>query len=185
MKGKRVDLVGQKFGLWTVVRRAGSKIRPNGLRSDALWLCRCDCGTERTIPSGNLTGGRSRRCNRYCRIIKPNVDAGFNALFKRYQKSAEQRGLEFLLTAEEFKVLTSSNCFYCGALPVQNLRMSKIPYLYNGIDRLANSQGYTRSNSVTCCGECNDMKGTLDVGEFLERVNRIHVRLLEESVHAL
>jgi len=54
---KLVDLAGQKFGRWTVISRATSN------RCGAsMWLCRCDCGTEKTIRHSSLTSGNSRSC---------------------------------------------------------------------------------------------------------------------------
>ena len=51
------DLTGQKYGRLTVLERAektkGGKI---------CWLCRCDCGNERIIESGNLVSGASKSC---------------------------------------------------------------------------------------------------------------------------
>lgn len=49
-------LVGQKLGRWVVVGDAGSR----GERR--LWLCRCECGTERRVLGGALTSGSSRSC---------------------------------------------------------------------------------------------------------------------------
>ena len=51
------DLSGKKFGLWTVVRFAG-----RSKKRDALWLCRCRCGTERKITAYNLKHGRTNGC---------------------------------------------------------------------------------------------------------------------------
>lgn len=55
------DLTGQRFGLWTVLRRAPLK-QPERNGSKNGWLCRCDCGTERVLPARALTGGKSRSC---------------------------------------------------------------------------------------------------------------------------
>lgn len=46
-----IDLVGQKFGRWTVIKRV-PKPEGNSSRS-AFWLCRCECGTEKVV-SGNV-----------------------------------------------------------------------------------------------------------------------------------
>ena len=48
---------GYRYGLWTVIEKAGNQ--PNGR---ALWLCRCDCGTERAVPSTDLRSGKSASC---------------------------------------------------------------------------------------------------------------------------
>ena len=51
------NLKGQQFGLWTVVNRSETK------RSDgAYWICKCDCGTERTIRGGILVQGKTKSC---------------------------------------------------------------------------------------------------------------------------
>lgn len=46
-----LDLAGRRFGRLTILTRAGS-VR-YGLRQTA-WLCRCDCGTEITLPRARL-----------------------------------------------------------------------------------------------------------------------------------
>lgn len=53
-----VDLTGQKFGMLTVVKRA-----PNMYSGRATaWLCKCDCGKEKTFPAGILKNGNARSC---------------------------------------------------------------------------------------------------------------------------
>ena len=54
---KTEDLIGQRFGMYTVIGTAEST--PNGHRR---WLCRCDCGTERAVLATNLKRGHSTGC---------------------------------------------------------------------------------------------------------------------------
>jgi len=51
-----LDLTGQKFGLLSVVERAGRK------GSQALWRCMCDCGAECIKTLGNLRSGHTKSC---------------------------------------------------------------------------------------------------------------------------
>lgn len=51
------DLTGRRFGKWAVIERRGN----DAVRS-ALWLCRCDCGTERLRSSRDLRVDKSRSC---------------------------------------------------------------------------------------------------------------------------
>lgn len=53
--GRFIDLTGQRFGRWTVLRYAGSH---NG----AFWECRCDCGTVRVVRGCSLRYGESKSC---------------------------------------------------------------------------------------------------------------------------
>jgi hypothetical protein len=93
-----------------------------------------------------------------------------------YRRGAQKRGFEFTLTIEQFRVLTSGNCRYCGGSPgtvFRNYREFNGAYVYNGIDRLDNAQGYTPDNCVTCCKICNQMKHKLPVEVFLAHCARI------------
>ena len=49
--GKPIDLTGQRFGKWLVIRKEAS---PAGYEHQQFWLCRCDCGTELVRKGGQL-----------------------------------------------------------------------------------------------------------------------------------
>lgn len=53
------DLTDQRFGL-LVVLRIGQKQRLSS--SGAWWLCQCDCGREKSLPSRDLVAGKIRSC---------------------------------------------------------------------------------------------------------------------------
>lgn len=57
---KLIDLTGQRFGRLVVVCRAGSDSKKN-----AVWRCRCDCGTEKIINGSSLRNGRTKSCGCY------------------------------------------------------------------------------------------------------------------------
>jgi hypothetical protein len=48
---------GKRFGYWTVLHRDGKDKYGN-----AMWACRCICGTERRVHVGDLRRGMSRNC---------------------------------------------------------------------------------------------------------------------------
>ena len=50
----KYDLTGQHFGRWEVLERGD----PNNSK----WVCRCDCGTIREIPSSRLRSRKSESC---------------------------------------------------------------------------------------------------------------------------
>ena len=47
-------------------------------------------------------------------------------------------------------------------------------YIYNGIDRLDNSVGYTKENCVPCYKMCNYAKNKFTMEEFLIWINRVY-----------
>jgi hypothetical protein len=56
------DLTGQKFGRWTVIKRAE---KPSHIQSSgAWWLCECGCEkhTKRIVKGQALTSGKSKSC---------------------------------------------------------------------------------------------------------------------------
>lgn len=54
--GNIIDLTGQKFGRWTVLRFCGLK------RRESQWECKCECGNVHVVGRGNLVSGRSQSC---------------------------------------------------------------------------------------------------------------------------
>ncbi len=82
--------------------------------------------------------------------------------FTAYRNGASERNISFDLTMEQFKSFWNGSCFYCGH------RVNLI-----GLDRVDNSIGYSVSNIVSCCSECNRMKGIYSQKDFIDRCTRI------------
>lgn len=53
----RLNLMGQTFGRLRVISEAG-----RSKSSHVLWLCRCSCGNQSTVPSDNLRTGHTESC---------------------------------------------------------------------------------------------------------------------------
>lgn len=50
------NMLDMRFGRWTVVGRAANRDKK------AVWVCRCECGTEAEVQGGNLRSGKSTQC---------------------------------------------------------------------------------------------------------------------------
>lgn len=50
------DLTGRRFGRLTVIRRAETQ------NYRTRWICRCDCGQEKTVASRDLKSGKVKSC---------------------------------------------------------------------------------------------------------------------------
>lgn len=57
----RLSMLGQVFGRWTVLAVADRRALPSG-KTVLVYLCRCECGTERSVVGDNLRGGKSQSC---------------------------------------------------------------------------------------------------------------------------
>jgi hypothetical protein len=77
-KGRRdpsSDLTGRRFGKWLVLgpKEKNASRTPDKIVN--LWLCRCDCGTEKMVSRGNLVRKYSTQCKKCAdkRLCKPKV----------------------------------------------------------------------------------------------------------------
>lgn len=88
---------------------------------------------------------------------KKKFNSSLKGKFAEYKSNAKRKKRIFELTLTEFESIVISECFYCGATA----------FLYNGIDRIDNSQGYTLENSVSCCAQCNWSKRHLTKDQYI------------------
>ena len=168
MNTKYKDLTGRKFGRLTAI-----EVTDERKESFRIWKCVCECGNISYIRSNTLLMGHTQSCGcaqkdaarrngRSCR--KPGDYTERHGRYYRCMLQAERRGKQFSLSEKEFFRMITEPCFYCGELDG-----------YNGVDRVDNSIGYTDSNCVPCCKNCNSMKNgvTVDMARkilaFVER----------------
>ena len=179
---KRTHLIGARYGKLVVTDWGGWIIKKSGDRI-ASWKCLCDCGNKKIIIGTSIQQGLIKSCG--C-LRKENglkianrigkVNSGFYDLMRSYKNRSKHN---FDLSEDDFKKLTSSNCHYCGCEPYQiRKKVSKVNqfaknYIYNGIDRINSSKGYTISNCLPCCGCCNRMKNDMNYHNFLKHIKTI------------
>jgi hypothetical protein len=104
---------------------------------------------------------RTENAEHSARWYRTNVNPRLDAL----KRAAETRGIDWRLTDEEAKVMMTSPCVYCKHIDL-DVRV-------NGIDRLDSAKSYTTENCMSCCKDCNYMKGTYDPRTFIERAKKI------------
>ncbi len=156
-------------------------------RGRSTWRCLCDCGKEKVIAGIAFCYSTSKTKSCGCKhkeicvargnlavkrkqLLRGRVIPGapFRELLGAYKANAKKRGFCWELTDEDFRRITQSPCFYTNRIPASIMKAcSGEVYIYNGVDRLDNSQGYTLENSVACCGVVNKMKMDLPLEEFL------------------
>lgn len=182
------DLLGQRFGRLTIIKRA-----ENTKTKKTFWRAKCDCGNEHFASGANLKAGHVESCGclfkelskerSYKNIVRAKLsgESAFNELLSRYIRGAKSRGHLFLLNRQQFKDLVAQDCYYCGATPARTVftekRLNKNRYngnfWYNGIDRKDNSLGYTTDNSLPCCLVCNHAKHQMTFDEYVLYLNNL------------
>jgi hypothetical protein len=60
------DLSGKRFGSLLVIEYSGYRSTPSGTKK-YYFLCQCDCGVKKYVPSVNLLNGKSTSCGCYNR----------------------------------------------------------------------------------------------------------------------
>lgn len=159
----------KNFNRWTILEEAGSDRWGNKLLK-----CQCLCGVIRTVTATTIRNNRSKSCN--ClqkeivrkRMGLPEGISERNRKFRTYKRKAKEKDIEFSLDIDTFVKITSSNCFYCGTLPLPYAKekQSNGAFIGNGLDRVDNSKGYILDNVVPCCTQCNWAKNVQSQEEF-------------------
>jgi hypothetical protein len=186
IKQKTLDkYINKKFGQLTILEFTRQR------NWAYFYNMQCDCGTIKEFQLNGLFRAKYPVVSCGCHNAKmqkkrllgntikrmPFGESSFNALFQIYKNSAAKRGYVFNITKEQFKKITSEECFYCLAPPSQIAegRTAYGFYTHSGIDRVDNSIGYELNNCVSCCKECNYIKSfaskniILKAAEFFKR----------------
>ncbi len=169
--------IGDKIQQFTILEiiKQSTNIRP-------LIKVQCNCGIIKNIKIKQLYGRKYQTISCGCSKIaaskkfrKQFGESARNRLLRRYKNDAKRRNLEFLLDLDVFTKLTQQNCHYCGLQPNSKCGEKNDYgfYIYNGLDRKNNSEGYTIKNSVTCCKQCNRAKMDLNYEDFLLWAQRL------------
>lgn len=174
-------VIGLTFGELLVLEDYPKKMP---YRSRRYLKCKCSCGKITEIEKSKVLRGHTKSCGHLQTEMRHNLgalnrlsygEATANETYECYKKNALKRNYEFKLTKEEFKILVTQPCFYCGREKTQEKRdkQNNGSFKYTGIDRYDNSKGYTTDNCVPCCKTCNMMKGTMTAIEFKEKMETI------------
>lgn len=179
-----INIVGQRFGEWVVLEKAG-----HNKGGTLLWKATCSCGTVALRTGSNLKHSNSCGCKRSevmskrmagrpSNARKPYGVSAFNLLRARYVKRAKEKGLVYSLSDEFLTDTFAKDCHYCGEPPKSIMRTRETygEYVYNGLDRVDSSGGYTQDNVVPCCTRCNQMKNNMDTKEFLDKIEVLYER---------
>jgi hypothetical protein len=176
--------LGKVFGKLKVSEYAGV-----GKFRRTLWKCLCECGNVIIVNSNALVSGNTKSCG--CLVKESNSlplgQAGLNKVFATYKKRAKSKNLVFTISLKDFKRLTSLDCFYCGEIPQLISRNGKQwkphgNYVYNGLDRVDNSLGYTLDNVVPCCSTCNKAKLTMGYSQFIDWILKVSDNVKAKSI---
>jgi len=126
------------------------------------------------INPNNSKNNKCLKCyNTYCKSeSNRNSRDELKKKLSYIKKGAKDRNIEWNLTDEKVFKLIKSKCNYCNKL-----------IKFNGIDRIDSNNAYTENNCVSCCKDCNYMKLTYSVDDFLKMVEYLlSINLLIDKI---
>jgi hypothetical protein len=170
------SLEGLRLKYATVVERKGFK---NG---QSIWRAICDCGNEFEATGAKLKFGSKKTCG--CKNGLTPERTMRNELYKSCSAQAKRRKLSWEISDLDFDRLSKENCHYCGIEPSGVwARPRRGSYAYTGLDRRDNKIGYTATNVLPCCKDCNYAKKSLPYAEFQDWMTQL-VRVYGERVRS-
>lgn len=146
-KFKGTILTGRRFGRFLVVKFLGRREHGN----DAVWECKCACGTVRPVLATSLMTGRTVSCG--CWIIDERTKHGFAAadhpLHKVYRVWQSMRRRCDLETVQAYPRYGGRGIFVCERWEkFENFWRDMGPTYKEGltIERKNNDVGYSKEN---------------------------------------
>lgn len=158
-----IDMIDMRFGRWTVVAQAPSK------HGQAMWTCRCDCGSVKSVSGQHLRRGNSTGC-RSC--IKWGPRDGIpipSRQWSHIKASATKRRIDFKVTRElvyDVFERQGARCALTG-LPLCFDSPQKRSDGTASLDRIDSSKGYIPGNIQWVHKDINLMKGSLSQDQLL------------------
>ena len=141
--------------------RRVTELEKSGVRSgDRAWKCKT-CGHWKVWRLGKRAETICTNCmTGTWRRARPSTGGG-SYKYRCYKRAASKRGYDWQISTDQFEMLVSGSCCYCG-------RSDSAAEYGMGLDRWDNSRGYLPDNVVACCMDCNRAKVTRPPREFVE-----------------
>ena len=105
--GKLINLVGEQFGMLTVIKRA-----ENSSTGGSQWLCICDCGKNKIVKSIYLRNGGTKSCG--CLLEEIRCKNGYknynNRNFKKAIEEDRFKGTKISILKSKTPTINTSGC---------------------------------------------------------------------------
>lgn len=179
------DLCGQKFGKLTVLQKSNKKTKTRG----CVWVCQCECGKTKEIPTNGLKGGTYQTCGDK---INHNISAmkvgevplsHINAI----KQNAIKRGLLFNISPQSLSDLFLKQNKKCAITNIelkftnsQNCHITRNETTAS-LDRIDSEFGYIEGNVQWVHKDVNKMKSNHSMQYFTQMAKLVYFSHIPES----
>lgn len=173
-------LVGQKYSHLTIEKFIGFN-RKAGDHKRAVFLCRCECGNEKTailphLKNENVTSCGCKKKGRFNRAWSGYEGLG-STVWSQFKNGAIKRNIPFEVSIEYGWDLFRKQEGRCALTGVELKIMTERRYKTASLDRIESSKGYIEGNVQWTHKDVNVMKRSLNNSEFIDfchKVARLH-----------
>ncbi len=172
LKPQFKDLTNQVFGKLKVIKKDNCK------STHTKWICKCECGLEKSILGTSLSAGKTKSCGCIQKSIVSKLKSTkkFEEIpltyIRNIKSGAKKRNLNVHITIEDiWKIYLNQNkkCYFTG-LPIGfcDIRY-KSGHISNSasLDRIDSSKDYMIDNCCLVYKDINFMKQNFPVDKFL------------------
>ncbi len=176
------NLIGKKFGKLLVIEY--KEYKQFKRQKKHMWLCRCDCGSIKSIVENNLKCNYVKSCGCLIKLTgsKHHNFKGHKQISGQYwchiKGSSKLRNIEFNITIEYAWRLFEKQNRKC-ILSNKNLHFAdtqekhKHGHTTASLDRIDSTKGYIKGNVQWVHKKVNIMKGSMSDQEFIDWCKRI------------
>jgi len=107
----------------------------------------------------------------------PKIFKNYNSSsYSTYEVRAIKYSINFNITIEDFNEITKKPCYICNKYNSNEHQ--------NGIDRIDNRKeiGYIKSNCLSCCANCNYMKNSYSIYDFINKIYLIWCNINDKEI---
>jgi GDP-L-fucose synthase len=170
-----IDLTGQRFGKLVVLKLA-DQIK----KKIVDWKCKCDCGNEAIVSTGQLRSGRTKSCGCFRgreRHVKMCYDVPTH-YFNSVKRRASNKDQEFSITLEYVSQLFDKQNHKCAlsGLPLsfaKTTRDSRAGGTTASLDRIDSKYGYIPNNVQWVHKRINTIKWDISTDDFIKLCKQV------------
>lgn len=166
-----IDLTGQKFGNWTVVKIATNR------KNKETWTCQCKCDnhTISNVSRERLTSGRSQSCG--CMGSHKFYEELSGTFWSTIRVGAQARNINFNLSQKEawdLYIKQNRKCALSGIkIQFAKSAVDFAEYQTASLDRIDSSKGYSIDNIQWIHKRLNIMKLSDSQSDFINWCHKV------------